>query len=560
MAVLPERIREYQLTRRDRLVAYYLLGLGALIAFYVVGYMVVMSELEGADRSVFAAFEFVVQTMTTTGYGQDSGQWSHPVTFLFVAFMQISGIGIGFFTLRLIIIPLFSEADVNLDDRLTPKSDHVVICEYTRDSAVLLDELQELGIDYVLVSSDEAEARELSDRGYAAIDGSPEREEDLERAGIDDARTVIADADDANVSTILTVRGVRPDIEVIALTDDSERADVLRNAGANTVLLPRAVLGRQLAQKAVSAFGSQLGDPEQLGSAVEITEVPVPHDSRLVGTRIRNSRIREETGANVIGAWIDGELQLPPDPDAVIGPHTVLLLTGDHDQLEAFTEFTRPPRTFNRYDRIVLAGLGEVGSAARSVIEDAGLEVVTIDTREDEDVDVVGDATTKETLREAGIETAGAIVVGLPSDADGLLTTVVARSLAEDVEVLVRVSETDATRKALRAGADYVLSVPRVSARLVATELRGEDVVAPASQVRVIRVSAAPFAGTSLADSGIYEETGCRVIAVERDGALSTTFDPARPFDGDEKLTVVGSDEAIQQFEKQFDVSPQTAD
>ncbi|WP_336359044.1 hypothetical protein [Haloarcula sp. CGMCC 1.6347] len=46
--------------------------------------------------------------MTTTGYGQDSGIWSHPLMFLFVAATQISGIALGFFTLRLIIIPLFT--------------------------------------------------------------------------------------------------------------------------------------------------------------------------------------------------------------------------------------------------------------------------------------------------------------------------------------------------------------------------------------------------------------------------------------------------------------------
>jgi hypothetical protein len=34
--------------------------------------------------------------MTTTGYGQDSGQWSHPLMFLMVSLTQVTGIGIGF--------------------------------------------------------------------------------------------------------------------------------------------------------------------------------------------------------------------------------------------------------------------------------------------------------------------------------------------------------------------------------------------------------------------------------------------------------------------------------
>jgi voltage-gated potassium channel len=121
------------------------------------------------------------------------------------------------------------------------------------------------------------------------------------------------------------------------------------------------------------------------------------------------------------------------------------------------------------------------------------------------------------------------------------------------------VSDTDATKKALSAGADYVLSVPRVSARMVTTELRGEDVLAPASQIQLVRVPARPFAGSTVANSGIYEQTGCRIVGIEDDSGLSSTVDPAREFTGDEQMILVGSDESIQRFRKQFGVSPTDA-
>jgi len=554
--VVPDRLSEVKLSRRNRLIAYYLAGLVALVALYTVVYNVAMARLEGVNQSIFASFEFVVQTMTTTGYGQDSDEWSHPLTFLFVAATQISGIGIGFFTLRLVIIPLFTGAEVDLDSRLTPKRDHVIVCEYRRDSAVLLDELDELGIDYVLIASVEERAKELSDDGYAAIHGSPQDVSALRRAGVETARAVITDTGDATVDTILTVRSVRSDVEVISLTDDSDMREILLDTGADTVLSPHGVLGRRLAEKAVSSLGAELTDTVDLGGDIELTEVPVQHGSRLVGTRIRNSRIREETGANVVGAWIDGELQLPPDPDAVIRQNTVLLVSGAHDALEAFGDVSRPTRGIRDHDRVVLAGYGEVGGAARAVVADAGIETVAIDVAEREGVDIVGDASAEAVLHEAGIDEADAVIVGLPDDSAGLLTTVLARSLDRDIEILVRVSDPDATRKALSAGADYVLSVPRVSARMVARELRGEDVLAPASQVRLVRVSAAPFAGSTLAGSGIAEETGCRVVAVEDETGFTGSVDPTREFTGDERLVVVGTDEAVQRFRKRFDVAP----
>jgi K+/H+ antiporter YhaU regulatory subunit KhtT len=94
---------------------------------------------------------------------------------------------------------------------------------------------------------------------------------------------------------------------------------------------------------------------------------------------------------------------------------------------------------------------------------------------------------------------------------------------------------------------------------MVARELRGEDVLAPASQIRLLRAPATPFAGATLAESGIYEQTGCRVIAVEDDSGLTSAIDPQRRFTGEERIILVGSDEAIQRFEKRFDASPVAA-
>jgi Trk K+ transport system NAD-binding subunit len=555
MLSFPRSVREIELSRQNRLVLYYFVGLGVVVLTYTVVYNFAMAEFEGVNQSIFASFEFIVQTMTTTGYGQDSGLWSHPLMFLFVSLTQISGIAIGFFTLRLIIIPLFTGAEVNLDNRLTPKQDHVIICEYRRDSGVLLDELRELGIDYVLISSSEENARELSDNGYSAIHGSPQDAEAFERASIGTARAVITDAGDANVDTILTVRSLRPDIEVIALTDDSDLRDVLIETGADSVLSPHGVLGHRLAEKAISSVTSELTDTVDLGSDIQVTEIPVDQESRLVGTRIRDSEIRERTGANIIGAWIDGELQLPPDPDAVIRPNAVLLVSGEHDALEEMSDFIRPARTVRQDERIILAGMGEVGQAAQSVVTEAGVDTVTIDIDDHDTVDIVADATSEAVLKQAGIESAEAIIIGLPDDSASLLTTVVARSSAPNSQVLTRVSDTDDSKKALSAGADYVLSVPRVSARMVAKELRGEDVLAPASQVRFVRVSASPFAGATLAQSGIYERTGCRVIAVEYESGRSSNPDPHREFTGAEQIIIVGSDESVQQFLKQYDVS-----
>jgi len=555
MVSIPDSFSD--LSRRHRLVVYYALGLVVMVLTLTVVYFYGMRTLEGEGPgyTLFNALTTVVETMTTTGYGADA-PWAHPLMNIYVVFVQLSGIAVGFFTLRLVVIPLFTGAEVDLDSRLSAKSDHVIICEYSRDSAILLDELRELDIDYVLISSDEAEAKALADAGYSSIHGSPQDADAFERASIDTARAVITDAGDATVNTILTVRSIRDDIDVIALTDDGEMADVLRSTGADTVLSPHGVLGHRLAEKAVESFTAEIRDTVEIGGDIEVAELPVSHGSELIGSRIRDSRVRERTGVNIIGAWIDGELQLPPDPGAVIRDNTVLLASGRMESLATLSEFTRASREFGRHDRIVIAGFGEVGRAAGETISGAGIETVTIDVAERAGVDVVGDASTRETLQAAGVADADAIVIGLPDDSDALLAAVLAQEMNPDIEVLVRVTDTDATRKALSAGADYVLSVPRVSARMVAQALRGEEILDPGGQIRLIRVPATPFTGSTIADSGIAERTGCRVIAVEDESGETTTVDPAQALTGGEELTLVGTDEAVQQFLKRYDVRP----
>ena len=63
-------------------------------------------------------------------------------------------------------------------------------------------------------------------------------------------------------------------------------------------------------------------------------------------------------------------------------------------------------------------------------------------------------------------------------------------------------------------------------------------------------------AGSTLAESGSYQRTGCRVIAIEDESGLSSAVDPTRRLTGDERLTLVGSDEAVQTFLKRYDVTP----
>lgn len=127
----------------------------------------------------------------------------------------------------------------------------------------------------------------------------------------------------------------------------------------------------------------------------------------------------------------------------------------------------------------------------------------------------------------------------------------IARSLTDKLEILVRVDDTEKSPTAFDAGADYVLSTQRVSARLLAREIRGEDVLTPVNQLRVVRVEGARFAGQSLGQTESRSKDGYVFVGVVRDGEFVTG--EAASIEVDDELIVAGTDETIREFERRLE-------
>ena len=544
---VPDSLRLRNLTKRQRLLAVFVLGLAAIVGTYTVLYNLGMQFFEGRPQSVFRSFQTVTETMTTTGYGADS-PWETPVMNVFVVAMQLTGIVIGFVTLRVLVIPLFERAPLNLDDRLSSKQDHVVVAEYKRDTGVLLDELEELGVSYVLVESDPEEAKTLSDAGYQAIRGDPETRTDLERASIGKATTLITDAGDRTASIVLTALEANEDLRVISFTPSLRRKAALAEVGVDRSVSPDALIGQRLAEKATLSVAV-----EEPTDGIVIREVLIRRHSPLHGARIADTPVVTNPDLTLVAGWFDGEFHLPPDPDNRITPNTVLVVAGPAGAVEAAASQAAGVRTARsgRQSSVVVAGFGEGGRAAVEALPE-DVSYTTVDQSTESGADVVGDVTEPETLRAADIEDASALVVTVDDDATALLTVAMARALSDGVEVLARVTDAEKASPAFRAGADYVLSVQRVCARLVAAEVHGERVIDPVGQIRLVRAASAPFAGQSLADIRRQRDRGWTVVGALRDGDVLT--DAATTVEVGDEVFVAGSDEAIAEFERTVDV------
>ncbi|WP_225333489.1 NAD-binding protein [Halomicrobium urmianum] len=558
---LPRVLGAHRLSKRQRLVVLFGTSLTIFVLLLTIGYNFGMARYEGVDQDFFHSLRVVVETLTTTGFGSDADDWTTSVMELYVTFIQVAGIAIGFFTLRVLVIPLWKRTPTVLDERLTPKDDHVVVCEYQRDSDVLLDELERLDVEYVLIDSDREEAKELSDAGYQVIGGDPEDEDTLRRASIGSAALVVADAGRRNVSILLSARELNPDVRTVCLIDSAEQRRALEQIGIDRVVSPAAVVGGRLARLAARPVGRTVAGDDDAGSEnvtgstgvrlddeTVLTELIVHRSSPLRDRRLRDTALESHPELEVVGGWFDGRFRFPPDPDDRLTANAVVVLFGPEAAVDEVRSEGTGAGPRRHHPRVVVAGLGEGGTAAVDALP-AGTDVTTVDVDDGPDVDVVGDVSDPDTLAAAGLTEATALLVTVDDDATALLAVALARTLTDEIEIFARVTDADKVNNAYEAGADYVLSTQEVSARLLASDVYGERVLDPTSQIRTVRVDGASFAGDTVGEVNAAHRDRFRLVGVRRDGAFLS--DDAVTVGGDDVAVVVGADEAIQRFERE---------
>ncbi|SEO22987.1 Trk K+ transport system, NAD-binding component [Halogranum amylolyticum] len=534
-----------------RRTVYYSILLTGLMLGYAVLYHHGMRIFEGDDITFLHSLQVVVETFTTTGFGSDA-PWQSPEMNAFVILMDLTGVAVIFMALPVLVFPLLED----VFSTTVPKSienglsDHVVICSYTPRTDALIAELDSWGVGYVLVEPDRERATELYEDDYTVIHGDPESTEGLERAGLVEARALVADvSDQVDASIVLTAQEVAEEIPIVSVVEEPNRTAYHRLAGADTVLSPRPLLGKSLASKVTTSVTSDLDGAIDIGGDIEVAELPIHRGSRLAGTTLAESGIRERAGVNVIGAWFRGEFESPPAPEAVLTNGTVLLVTGREDQLARLKELTLSEIRRLEHGETIVVGYGQVGRTIAGALAEAGFPYTVVDRTAMEGVDVVGDATDPETLEAADIDEARSIILALPDDTAAEFATLVVRDLSPQTEIVARVEEAASTQKMYRAGADYVLSLATVSGRMIAsTILEDEDVLSLDQQVEVVRTSAPKLTGQTLGDAQVRSETGCTVVGVERDGRVVTDLGPEFRIELDDEVIIAGTDEGIQRF------------
>jgi Trk K+ transport system NAD-binding subunit len=524
---------------RRRLVRSYLVVIVGSLVVFTVAYDVGMTVFEGRPRTLLESFEIVMQTFTTTGYGQDA-PWESPVMTFLVVGMQVASLLLIFAAFPIVIVPLVEDALSTSPPTGTDREDHVLVCGSSPRTRTLLADLAAQGVEGVVVEPDRERAMDLRDQDHEVVHADPESVDALRDASVERARAVVADsADEIDLSVIMAVEEAAEDVPVYSVVEEPSLASYHEQAGATEAFSPRVLLGRGLANKVRTAVTTGTGDAVDLGGGLEVAEFPVQPGSTLQDERVGTVDVEGRTGVTLIGAWSNGEFRTPPFPDLVLDEHTVLLVVGTEAALSVLKQWTLSE--VRRYTRgeVVIVGFGVVGSTVDEVLAGEDVPRTVVDREDQPAVDVVGDATEPEVLRAAGVDDARTVILALDDDTTTLLATFVVREVNSDAEVIARADDVANVRKLYRAGADYVLSLASVTGRLLASTVLDEDVVSVDTQVEVVRLPAEPVAGRTLGDLSLPE--GVTVVAVEhRDGRLSTDVGDWTTLRGTDELVVAG--------------------
>ncbi len=568
MKFLPSQLAYLIATRENRAnlraLAKYVAGLAALMAVFAVLFHVIMARVEGQQHSWITGVYWTLVVMTTLGFGDIT--FTSDLGRLFSIVVLISGVIFLLVMLPFLFVRLFYapwlEARIRFRaPRGAPAgmAGHVILSQHDAVAAALVARLGAENIPYFIIENDPAVAARLVDDGVSAILGDQDSRSTYEQLQVRSARLVIAnDSDEANANITLTVREAAPDVPVAAIVEEVDAVDILQLSGATRVLPLKQRLGESLANRAdTGGAGAHV-----IGAVgdVQIAELPAG-DTPFVGLTLRETRLRERTGLNVVGLWERGRLQ-PAYPDARVDANGVIVVAGTAAQIAALDRLLPRPATATAAPRVLIIGAGTVGRAAAVALRRKGVTVAAIDRdtaalaglAADVDVAVTGNAADRRCLAEAGLQQTESVLLTTNSDAVNIFLALFCRRLKPDLRLVSRITHERNVEAIHRAGADFVLSYTSLAIDAVMSILNDRETVLLGEGVEMFALPVpAGLAGQTLGGSGIGSRTGLSVVALRQAGRLLTELNADTILPASGELLMLGSVEQRRTFASLFE-------
>jgi voltage-gated potassium channel len=223
-------------------------------------------------------------------------------------------------------------------------SDHYIICGFGRVGRQVARDLRAAGARYVVVDHNPEMRDHAQGIGVRFIEGEPSDDEVMRAAGVMRARGVIAcvDSDADNIFITLTVRGLRPDIAIVARASEEAVEAKLLRAGATRVISPYKTSGSEMARLSLNP---QIRGALEVAPEYRMEEIEVAAGSPGEGQPIADVR----GGAIIVGVRdASGQFQPQPPAETVLHAGDVVTAMGTGRTMERLEDLFAPAGTRTR--------------------------------------------------------------------------------------------------------------------------------------------------------------------------------------------------------------------
>lgn len=309
-----------------------------LIGIAIVG-TVGFILLEGQDP--MAAFLTTVNLLSTVGMGEMPSSMSAQ---LLSVFLIATGVGTLFYAFTTVVDFLIGGylAEI-MGERIMKKklaglADHYLLCGFGRVGEQVAKEFVHAGKSFVVLDTNPESIAQCRELGYLYVEGNAADDDVLKQAGLRRAQGLIAcvDSDADNVFVTLTARVLAPDIHIVARANSEATRDKLERAGADKVISPYAIGGREMANLIMKPMVSDYLEVVTGGGELElrIEQFLLHGDSPVLNKSIEDLQIRQRTGTSVLAIRKPGgRFDTNPSPDTLLEERDVLITAGTPEEI-----------------------------------------------------------------------------------------------------------------------------------------------------------------------------------------------------------------------------------